>query len=384
MKVLGTIIDKGWNLAGLVLKGKPSELGISGSKDWMISHFSIDEAKSLIKKVKSCDFCIDEKGNIKSNSSKQLKDLPMYDMDGNPIKNEIEIESLIERNGVIVGGYIIFPAVNEKKKIRIEDIQNLCNYLNPTNFSVRVRDEVPYITGKGDTKREDIPVVQLKPEHTNKDLTLYMELSSFCLICELINGKNDTYSVYTDGWFCALEFPKWMEEKVLAFDTFDYYPEKNSKPEDTESGILISENGNENTIDRYKRFADANELKFKVVLKIDATSFDKDDKDYQRMFFDKMKNHIKDYDYEVFKGIYHNVYNRVFDNYPLITKELANTLIKYCENNKIKHEEKVLVFNESKKISDVDFIPMKNLKNDKKNSKFIDKLTGKYIFYLKD
>ena len=97
-----------------------------------------------------------------------------------------------------------------------------------------------------------------------------------------------------------------------------------------------------------------------------------------------MKNHIKDYDFSVYSDIYEMVYNRVFDNYSLITKELANTLIKYCENNKIKHEEKVLVYNESKKLSDVDFIPMKNLKNDKKNSKFIDKLTGKYIFCLRN
>ena len=142
MKVLGTIINNSWSLIGLMLKGKPSELGMSGNKDWMISHFSIDEAKSLIKKAKSCDFSIDNKGNIKSNSSKQLKDLPMYDMEGNPINNEIQIESLIERNGKIVGGFIIFPDLKDKKKIRIEDIQNKINELS--SLEEDLNNEIKY------------------------------------------------------------------------------------------------------------------------------------------------------------------------------------------------------------------------------------------------
>ena len=216
MKVVGTIINKNWNLVGLMLKGKPSELGINANKDWMISHFTIEEAKSLIKKSKSCDFSIDNNGNIKSNSTKQLKDLPMYNIDGMPINNDIFIESLIEQYGDIVGAVIVYPLLNEKKKLKLKEVQSLSTYFNTSNFSVRVRDDEPYITGKGDTKREDIPVVKLKPEHTNKDLALYMRISSFDLIGELVNGKNDTYSVYVDGWFCSLQFPKWMEEKVLA------------------------------------------------------------------------------------------------------------------------------------------------------------------------
>lgn len=382
MKVLGTIIDKGWGLVGLILKGKPSELGLSGNKDWMISHFSIEEAKRLIKKCKSCDFSVDEKGNIKSNSSKQLKDLPMYDLEGNLIKNDIQIESLIERNGVIVGGYIILPILNEKKKVRIEDIQNLCTYFNPTNFSVRVRDNVPYITGKGDTKREDIPIVQLKPEHTNKDLTLYMRISSFDLISELVNGKNDTYSVYVDGWYSSLSFPKWMEEKILAFDKLDYYPEKNSKTEDTEYAILICENGSEKTIDRYKKFANDNGLKFIVQFEIDATTFDKEDPEYKKMFLDTMKKHIKDYDYFVYSSIYNMVYNRVFDNYVRITKELVNNMIKYCDKNKISHKEYFMDYKEGKSLSNLDFVSLENKKLEKKKSEFIDKLQGKYIFKL--
>ena len=382
MKVLGTIIDKGWGLVGLMLKGKPSELGLSGNKDWMISHFSIEEAKRLIKKCKSCDFSVDEKGNIKSNSSKQLKDLPMYDLEGNLIKNDIQIESLIERNGVIVGGYIILSILNEKKKVRIEDIQNLCTYFNPTNFSVRVRDNVPYITGKGDTKREDIPIVQLKPEHTNKDLTLYMRISSFDLISELVNGKNDTYSVYVDGWFSSLSFPKWMEEKILAFDKLDYYPEKNSKTEDTEYAILICENGSEKTIDRYKKFANDNGLKFTVQFEIDATTFDKDDPEYKKMFLDTMKKHIKDYDYFVYSSIYNMVYNRVFDNYVRITKEFVTNMIKYCDKNKISHKEYFMDYKEGKSLSNLDFVSLENKKLEKRKSLFIDKLQGKYIFKL--
>ena len=382
MKVLGTIIDKGWGLVGLMLKGKPSELGLNGNKDWMISHFSIEEAKRLIKKCKSCDFSVDEKGNIKSNSSKQLKDLPMYDLEGNPIKNDIQIESLIERNGVIVGGYIILPILNEKKKVRIEDIQNLCTYFNPTNFSVRVRDNVPYITGKGDTKREDIPIVQLKPEHTNKDLTLYMRISSFDLISELVNGKNDTYSVYVDGWFSSLSFPKWMEEKILAFDKLDYYPEKNGNTEDTEYAILICENGSEKTIDRYKKFANDNGLKFTVQFEIDATTFDKDDPEYKKMFLDTMKKHIKDYDYFLYSSIYNMVYNRVFDNYVRITKEFVTNMIKYCDKNKISHEEYFMDYKEGKSLSNLDFVSLENKKLEKRKSLFIDKLQGKYIFKL--
>ena len=383
MKVVGTIINKNWNLVGLMLKGKPSELGINANKDWMISHFTIEEAKSLIKKSKSCDFSIDNNGNIKSNSTKQLKDLPMYNIDGMPINNDIFIESLIEQDGDIVGAVIVYPLLNEKKKLKLKEVQSLSTYFNTSNFSVRVRDDEPYITGKGDTKREDIPVVKLKPEHTNKDLALYMRISSFDLIGELVNGKNDTYSVYVDGWFCSLQFPKWMEEKVLAFDKFDYYPEKNSKPEDNESGILVCEYGSEKTIDKYKKFSKDNGLNLKVIFEIDATTFDKEDPEYKKMFLDTMKKNIKDYDYFVYSSIYNMVYNRVFDNYIRITKELANTFIKYCDINKIKHEEYFMVYKDGKSLFNMDFIPFGSLKVEKRKSKFIDKLQGKYVFELK-
>ena len=383
MKIVGTIINKDWKLAGLMLKGKPNELGINVNKDWMISHFSIDEAKSLINRAKSCDFSVDKDGNIKSNSSKQLKDLPMYDKNGNPINNEIQIESLIEKNGVIVGGYIVLPVFNDRKKVRIEEIPNLCTYFNPTNFSVRVRDNVPYITGKGETKKEDIPIVQLKPEHTNKNLTLYMRISSFDLIGELVNGKNDTYSVYVDGWFCSLGFPKWMEEKVLAFDKFDYYPEKNSKPEETEYAILICEYGSEKTIEKYKKFAKDNGLNFSVRFEIDATTFDKDDPEYKKMFLDTMKKHIKDYDYFVYSSIYNMVYNRVFDNFVRITKELLLSYTKYCDINKIKHKEYFMDYKKDKSLSNLDFVSIEKKKFEKSESYLIDKLQGKYIFILR-
>lgn len=383
MRVVGTIIDKNWSLIGLMLSGKPRELGINANKDWVISHFTIEEARNLIQKSKNCDFSIDKNGNIKSNSTKQLKDLIMYNTDGIPINNDIFIESLIEQEGNIIGATIVYPLFNEKKKFKLREIQNLSTYFNTNNFSVRVRDDEPYIVGKGDTKREDIPIVKLKPEHINKDLTLYMRLSSFDLIGELVNAKNNTYSIYTDGWFCSLGFPKWMEEKVLSFDKFDYYPEKNSKSEDTEKGILICEYGSEKTIDKYKKFAKDNGLNLKVVFEIDSISFDKEEPEYKKMFLDTMKKHIKDYDFFVYSSIYNMIYNKVFDNYIIITKELANTFIKYCDINKIKHKEHFIDYKEGKSLSNLDFVPMSKMKVGSRKSKFIDKLQGKYIFELK-
>ena len=77
------------------------------------------------------------------------------------------------------------------------------------------------------------------------------------------------------------------------------------------------------------------------------------------------------------------VYNRVFDNYIRITKELANTFIKYCDINKIKHEEYIMVYKDGKSLFNMDFIPFGSLKVEKRKSKFIDKLQGKYVFELK-
>jgi len=168
MKIVGTIVNKDMSLQGLLLKGKPSEFGYEGSK-YLMKPFKLSEVKKLIKSKKIKDYKLNNKGNIEG-VNKKLSDLPMYDSKGNFIDKRIEIHSSIEDNGDLVGAVIFFPATGQEKKLKLDDLSMVYEYCEPTNFTLRNRDNSYYITGKGDTKKEDIPVIEKKsmPSSQNK------------------------------------------------------------------------------------------------------------------------------------------------------------------------------------------------------------------------
>ena len=165
MKIVGTIVNKDMTLQGLLLKGRPSEFGNSIGKEYMMAPYKLSEVKSLIKEDKIKDYKINEKGNIEG-INKKLSDLPMYDNKGNFLDKRMEIRSAIEDSGNLVGAVVYFPLMGKKKKLKVDDLSLLYEYFEPINFGLRERDNKYYITGKGETKKEDIPVI--KNDTTNK------------------------------------------------------------------------------------------------------------------------------------------------------------------------------------------------------------------------
>lgn len=158
MQIVGTIVNKNMQLAGLLLKGKPSELGYLGSK-YLMKPFEISEVKSLIHKGIINDYKINDKGNIEG-INKKLSNLPMYDSKGNFLDKRMEIRSVIEDDGSLIGAVVFFFVTGKEKKVKLNDLSLLYEYFEPTNFGLRCRDNNYYITGKGNTKKEDIPVIE--------------------------------------------------------------------------------------------------------------------------------------------------------------------------------------------------------------------------------
>ena len=158
MKIVGTIVNKDMLLQGLLLKGRPSEFGNSIGKEYMMAPFKLSEVKSLIKEGKIKDYKINEKGNIEG-IGKKLSNLPMYDSKGNFLDKRMEIRSAIEDSGNLVGAVVYFPLMGKEKKLKVDNLSLLYEYFEATNFGLRERDNKYYITGKGETKKEDIPVI---------------------------------------------------------------------------------------------------------------------------------------------------------------------------------------------------------------------------------
>ena len=165
MKIVGTIIDRNLRLVGLLLKGKPSEFGFSGGKEYSINPFKLDEVKELIEKGKIKDYKVNEKGEIEG-INKKLSDLPMYDTKGTHGDKKMELRATIERKGALLGAVVFFYISGKEKKLKLEDLIRVYEYFEPTNFILRNRDNNYYITGKGEVKKEDIPVIEKDFEKT--------------------------------------------------------------------------------------------------------------------------------------------------------------------------------------------------------------------------
>ena len=158
MKVVGTIVNNDMFLVGLLIK-KKSERVNSGDLGYLLKPVKIEVVKKLIRENQIKDYKIDEKGSIVG-INKKLSDLPMYDINGDFIDKRIEIRSAIEENGKLIGVVVAFPATGQEKKLKVEDLATIYEYCEPVNFTLRNRDNSYYITGKGDTKKEDIPVIE--------------------------------------------------------------------------------------------------------------------------------------------------------------------------------------------------------------------------------
>lgn len=223
MKITGTIVDKNMALIGLVLKGKPVEFGMMGKQNWTVNPFSLSDAKKLIKKNDCSDFELDSNDNIVGKNNKKLSDLPMYDKKGNTVDNKITIKSAIEDNGKLVGAVILFSNGIEKK-LKLSDLTLVYTYCEPVNFILKNKNDSYFITGKGETKKEDIPVANqtyrkkkdMSAKEIKGNLSLYPEtyykdnkliptcqvefcmddgiISDFCKFFDFVSYKESGYS----------------------------------------------------------------------------------------------------------------------------------------------------------------------------------------------
>lgn len=167
MKIVGTIVNSKLKLIGLVLKGKPQELGLGVNKDWFVSPFSLKESKEYIKSGKCENFKLDEKGNIVSSGSKKLNQLPMYDEKGNIKKVNLRIKNVInDSKGELLGCRVLFMNYtfdgkeNENElDFCMDDLMYLSSYCPLDNFIVGVRNKKPYLAGKNNTIISELPVI---------------------------------------------------------------------------------------------------------------------------------------------------------------------------------------------------------------------------------
>lgn len=150
------------NLIGLVIKGKPIEFQMSNKDTWMVLPKSLKDVKEYIQMGLLKDFECDLKGNIVANGNKKLSDYPMYDKNGNIVNKEIKINTIVKKDGLLIGAVVLFIGTGEEKKLKLDDLLRVYEYCEPVNFTLRNRDNNYYITGKGDNKKEDIPVIEKK------------------------------------------------------------------------------------------------------------------------------------------------------------------------------------------------------------------------------
>ena len=204
MKIVGTIVNQDINLIGLLIKGKPSEFGVSQDSKYMMRPFDVEDVKSLIRGKKIKDYKIDKNGNIVG-ENKKLSDLPMFDSYGNPVDKRIEIRSAIEDNGNLAGAVIFFPSTGMEKKLKLDDLSKVYNYCEPVNFTLRSKDNGYYFTGKDNTRKEDIPVIDRAGVSKKKVIdVVYQDLSVNSANRDKIGYKGDTDEI--------LEIPSKIEK----------------------------------------------------------------------------------------------------------------------------------------------------------------------------
>lgn len=180
MKIVGTIVNSKLKLIGLVLKGKPKELGLGVNKDWFVSPFSLKESKEYIKNGKCENFTLDNKGNIASLGTKKLNQLPMYDEKGNIKRINLKIQKVLNHsNGDLFGCQVLFTDIDNDNKIKekeldlpLDAIVYLSSYCPLDNFIVGVRNNKPYLAGKNNTIISELPIVVIDDKKSVGDSKL--------------------------------------------------------------------------------------------------------------------------------------------------------------------------------------------------------------------
>ena len=105
------------------------------------------------------NFKMSRAGDFVAKSFQKLSDLPMYDLGGNEVSNEIQIKAIIERNGVLLGASVLYPAKGLVQQLKLDMLFYVYSYCKASNFVLKEKDGVPYITGKNGVKKEEIPIL---------------------------------------------------------------------------------------------------------------------------------------------------------------------------------------------------------------------------------
>ena len=223
MKIVGTIVNKEMNLIGLLVKCKPSEIGVDLKESYIMRPFKLDDAKKLIKSNKISDFKIDKKGNIVGKNNKKLSDLPMFDSKGNFVDKRIQLMKAIEIDNKLAGGQVLFLANNSSKKLKMDDLVFIYNYCDATNFILKNRDDNYFITGKGEIKKEDIPVeVKEQKKVKQEDVVYYPDVEDAEDVEDVdaavdVGETNAQYIYYIGGLYL---YPKYSR----TLDTYIFIP----------------------------------------------------------------------------------------------------------------------------------------------------------------
>ena len=167
MHVVGTVVDRKANIAGLILRGKEKEFGGSGN--------DIVEKRVPIAAIPNgleTSEIIKVNGKIKMVGNFRLSHLDRMELlDNNsvtPISNNIGILTVVKDNSGIAGFEVGICNNSIKKRLRYNDLVAKAEYFKPTNFVVRDINGKDTICGKpGVARLEDFPVIDLTNNGSN-------------------------------------------------------------------------------------------------------------------------------------------------------------------------------------------------------------------------
>lgn len=147
MKIVGTIVDRSFNLMGVTVSGTGKELGGFGNEQ-MERQYSIQELLKMGFKnsqVEVSGAVVVEKAGF------HFRDMPMMMYDGanfNKVENEINIRKRVLVNGELKGFEIEWGNTGNTSKYVYADILKLTKWCKPGNFVLRENESKIFIAGK--------------------------------------------------------------------------------------------------------------------------------------------------------------------------------------------------------------------------------------------
>lgn len=147
IEVVGTIVNEHRALAGLVLEGKPTDFGELGTGK-VKKPVELSAAKKLLHNCRN--FTV-RAGRIEGLKEKnRLCYLPMYNLAGEEVNNNIDIIKKIVSEGKIIGFDVTTAKfTNTVARYRYQDVVTLCGWFRPGNFIVKyTQDGKAFISGK--------------------------------------------------------------------------------------------------------------------------------------------------------------------------------------------------------------------------------------------